>query len=71
MDSRIDTKVEVLVQDFIITQDESIDIKIDLNFLVNVCNTVTLSVISDITIDDNQKNEDYSIVVYFVKQVSQ
>ena len=68
MDSRIDTKVEVLVQDFIITQDESIDIKIDLNFLVNVCNTVTLSVISDITIDDNQKNEDYSIVVYFVKQ---
>ena len=66
-ESKIDTKAEVIMQDFVVMPDESIDIKIDLNFLVNIYKNVNISVINNININENQKQEYYSMVIYFVK----
>lgn len=65
--SKIDTKIEITTQDFVIMPDESIDIKIDLNFLLNVFKNVDINVINDINIDENENQDLYSVVIYFVK----
>lgn len=65
--SRIDTKLEVTMQDFVIMPDQSIDIKIDLQFVVNSFKSEELHVIQEINIEENRENEKYSIIIYFTK----
>ena len=43
--SKIETNIEITLQDFTIMPDESIDIKIDLEFLVNLSNSQNMQVI--------------------------
>lgn len=64
---KINAKIESVMQDFVVMPDESIDIKIDLNFLINIFKNVDLSIINNITLDENQNQEMYSMVIYFVK----
>lgn len=66
--SKIETNIEITLQDFTIMPDESIDIKIDLEFLVNISNNQQLQVIDEINIDETRQNERYSLIIYFVKQ---
>lgn len=65
--SRIDTKLEVTMQEFVIMPDQSIDIKIDLQFVVNSFKSEELNVIQEINIEENRENEKYSIIIYFTK----
>lgn len=65
--SEIDTQIEISSQDFIVMPDESIDIKIDINFMVNASNKKNINVIEQIDIEENREDERFSIVVYFVK----
>lgn len=65
--TKVNMNVEVTMQDFVVLPDESIDIKIDLLFLVNIFKNVNLSVINSIQLDENQGIENNSIVIYFVK----
>ena len=65
--SKINVTVEVANQDFVIMTDENIDIKIDLNFVIDTVNNVEINVINSINIDETKDNEIYSVVVYFVK----
>ena len=65
--SQIDTNIEITLQDFNIMPDESVDIKIDLEFLVNVSNNQKLQVIEEINIDEERQSERFSLIIYFVK----
>lgn len=65
--SQIETNIEITLQDFIMMPDESIDIKIDLEFLVNLSNNKEIQVIEEINVDETRQNERYSLIIYFVK----
>jgi LysM repeat protein len=56
------------MQDFIVMSDESIDIKIDLEFVVNTSNSQNINVIQEIDVEENGENEKNSIIIYFVKK---
>ena len=66
-ESKISTKIDVIMQDFVIMPDESIDIKIDLNFLIDCFNNINISVINSINISESKNQDIYSIIIYFVK----
>ena len=65
--SQLETNIQISLQDFTIMPDESIDIKIDLEFLVSLSNNQKLQVIEEINIDESRQNERYSLIIYFVK----
>ena len=65
--SDIETNIEINNQDFIVMPDNSIDIKVDLEFILNSCNSQNINVIEDITIEENREQEKYSLIIYFVK----
>lgn len=66
--SEIETNIVVTLQDFTLMPDENIEIKIDLEFNVNLSNNQTINVIEEISIDETAKQERYSLIIYFVKQ---
>jgi LysM repeat protein len=67
-ESNINTQIQVLMQDFIVMSDESIDVKIDLEFAVNISNSQNINVIQEIDVSENGANEKSSIIIYFVKR---
>lgn len=66
--SDIATNIDVVLQDFTIMPDESIEIKIDLEFILNLSNNQAINVIEEINIDETRKEERYSLIIYFVKK---
>jgi len=65
--SKVETNIEITLQDFVVMPDESIDIKIDLEFIANLSNNQQIQVIEEIKIDETRQNERYSLIIYFVK----
>ena len=65
--SEIETNIGVTLQDFTVMPDENIDIKIDLEFSINISNNQTINVIEEIDIDETREQERYSLIIYFVK----
>jgi len=65
--SELETQIEISNQDFVVMPDGSIDIKVDIDFIVNVSNNKTINVIEQIDIEENRNDERFSIIVYFVK----
>ena len=65
--SSVDTMIEVMTQDFVIMTDESIDIKMDLQFIVNSFKNENLNVIQEINIEENRDQQRHSLIVYFTK----
>lgn len=65
--TNIDTGIEVGLQNFVVTSDESIDIKIDLIFKVSMSNNAKINVIDGVELDENRSVYKYSMVIYFVK----
>lgn len=65
--SQIETQINTTLQDFTVMTDESIDIKIDLEFLVNLSNNQMIQVIEEIETDETRQNERFSLIIYFVK----
>lgn len=66
--SNVETKIEILTQDFTLMSDGTIDIKIDLNFIAIITNKENLQLIEEIQIDETRKVNCCSLIVYFVKQ---
>lgn len=64
----IDTFVEVKMQDFIVMPDESIDMKVDLEFNLRVSNMEDLNIIDEVNNVENRSREKYSIVIYYTKK---
>ncbi len=65
--SKLDVKMEIETKDVIIMPDESIELKIDLNLLVDIFKSVEINIINDMKVEENKDNEVYSIIIYFVK----
>lgn len=63
----IDTQIEVLNQDFIVGTDGNIETKIDLEFSLNLSNTIKVNIIDEVSIDETRDKQIYSIIIYFVK----
>lgn len=65
--SEVDVDIDVINEEFLTMPDQNIDMKIDLEFKVNLNNIKLISVIDDIEEDDIRKCERYSLIIYFVK----
>ena len=65
--SNIETNVELGTQDFIITSDDSIDVKVDIIFNVTMSKSADINVIDDIKEEENRSVCTCSLVIYYVK----
>lgn len=65
--SKIETNIEISKKDFMVMSDGNIDIKIDLNFKLNIVKESEINIIDDITESENRNREIYSIVIYYTK----
>ena len=65
--SKISTKVEIASQDFIVMPDESIDVKIDLEFMVDTFTNQDINLINQIEINEDRDIRKYSIIIYYTK----
>ncbi len=64
----VDTIVEITTQDFVVTPDESIDIKVDLTFTAISSRDSSLSIIDNVQETENNRScSKYSMVIYFAK----
>lgn len=66
-DMNIDTSIEVSNQDFVVGTDGTIDSKIDLEFTLNMSNTIEINIIDEVSIDETRDKQIYSMIIYFVK----
>ena len=67
VNSNVDTSIEIGMQDFVVTSDDSVDIKIDLVFTTGVSKNADINIIDDIKEDENRFINSYSMIIYFVK----
>ena len=65
--SNLNTKIEIITQDFVIMPDESIETNIELEISVDVSKMMEVRVIDNVEVAENNNENVYSIVVYFVK----
>lgn len=65
--SNCETQIEIVNQDCVVMPDESVEIKVDIEFIINMSNMKDINVIEDIEAEENRDNERYSIIIYFVK----
>lgn len=65
--STISTSVDILVQNFVILPDGSIDSNIDLQFNLDISRTTNINIIDEVTCDELRDNTIYSMIIYFVK----
>lgn len=65
--SRIETKIEIENQEFIISSDENIEVKIDILFTTYLIKNVNINIIDDIKEEENKNNMTSSLVIYYVK----
>ena len=66
--TRIDTNIEILKQDFIVTADSNVEVKIDLNFRLNLSKERELRLIDSIDESKESNRETFSIVIYYTKE---
>jgi len=65
--SNIDTDIEVTKQDFVLLPDGYLESQIDLMFNINSSNLQNINVIDEIVAEDRNREDIYSMVIYFVK----
>ena len=65
--SKIETNINLVKKDFVVMSDNTIDIKIDLNFKLNVIKEGEISLIESINETEVKNRESFSIVIYYTK----
>ena len=65
--SKIETLVDIAMQDFVITDNGTIDVKVDIVFNISATKDAKINIIDDITEDENRSMCTCSLVVYYVK----
>jgi len=63
----VETKINILSQDFIVVNDNTINAKIELGFLANVSKNMQINIIDEIEAEERLE-DNYSMVIYFVKE---
>ena len=66
--TKIDTNIEIAKQDFIVTADSNVEVKIDLNFRLNLSNERELRLIDNIEEAKESNRETFSIVIHYTKE---
>ena len=66
--TKIETNIEIAKQDFIVTADSNVEVKIDLNFRLNLSNERELRLIDNIEEAKESNRETFSIVIYYTKE---
>lgn len=65
--SIVETSIEIGLQDFVVTSDSNVDVKIDLIFNTTLSKNADVNIIDDIKEDENRCINCYSMIIYFVK----
>lgn len=66
--STIDTCIEISSKDFICMPDNTINVKIDMCFVLSVYTKNNINIVNNITVENNQEEKNNnSMVIYFVK----
>ena len=65
--SKIETNIEISKKDFMVMPDGNIDMKIDLNFKLNIVKETEINIIENINETEDRNREIYSIVIYYTK----
>lgn len=65
--SNIETKIEIEHQEFVVSGDDNIDVKIDILFTTYNIKSTNINVIDDITEEKSKNNNTSSLVIYYVK----
>lgn len=65
--SNVETSTEISMQNFVITEDGSIDVKVDVVFNVMSIKNAMINIIDDINEAENRDFESYSLIIYYVK----
>ncbi len=63
----VDTEIEIKNQDFIVDSDGGVEAKIDLDFRLNISNTIKINIIDEIGTEETRDKQIYSMIIYFVK----
>lgn len=66
-DSNVDTDIDVTKQEFVLLPDGYLEVQIDLMFNVNSSRLQNINVIDEIVAEDRNRDDMYSMVIYFVK----
>ena len=66
--SKFETNVDIGLQDFVVTENGEIDVKVDIEFNLTVTKNTQINIIDDIIEDENRSMCTYSLVVYYVKE---
>lgn len=64
---RIDTSIEIAKKDFVVMADSTIDIKVDLNFILNIVKESSINLIESVTESEKKDRESFSIIVYYAR----
>ena len=65
--SIVEPSIEIGLQDFVVTSDSNVDVKIDLIFNTTLSKNADVNIIDDIKEDENRCINCYSMIIYFVK----
>jgi len=63
----VETKINVLSQDFIVINDNTMNSKIEVEFIANASKNMQMNIIDEIEAEDKLE-DNYSMVIYFVKK---
>lgn len=64
----ISTNIEIASQDFIIQSGGEVNCNVDMMFNLCMCQNVNLNIIEELNAEDNRDLEDYSLILYIVKE---
>lgn len=67
-DTNIETNIEIKNQNFVVLQGGYVNSLIDLEFKANIENSQTLSIINEIEEEEKRVINEYSVIIYFVKE---
>ena len=67
--NKLPTHIEIDSKDFICMPDNTVDVKISMNFILNMYQKNTVNIVSNINVEENSgNNNSSSLVIYFVKE---
>lgn len=65
--SNVSTDIDITKQDFVLLPDGNLEVQIDLMFNVNSSILQNINVIDEIVVEERNRDDMYSMVIYFVK----
>ena len=66
--SNIETLTEIINKNFIVTDNENIDINIDISFNTILIKSANINIIDDLQEDENRNINTFSLIIYYVKK---